>query len=248
MVVSTGVTVVRLRTQKQPTDGVPYGALNIATSRSLARAPCCGQVGNHQMMSCQFIRWTTPRSIVTSGSLGTMGFGLPAAIGAQIANPDKIVVLVDGDGSFNMTLNDLGTVKEHQLPIKMVRRCIPPPPIANLDAHHLPIKMVHRCARIPPPPDRHPPPLSPPLSHKLPIKMGRPSSASVLAPARAARYYCYPPPLHERSWHVLPRPAYAAPRRHDAPYPPRAREDTCPLYPASPRLTYPTSPRRRRRS
>lgn len=76
-------------------------------------------VGNHQMMSCQFIRWTTPRSIVTSGSLGTMGFGLPAAIGAQVANPDKTVLLVDGDGSFNMTLNDLGTVKEHQLPIKM---------------------------------------------------------------------------------------------------------------------------------
>jgi len=76
-------------------------------------------VGNHQMMSCQFIRWTTPRSIITSGSLGTMGFGLPAAIGAQLANPDKIVVLVDGDGSFNMTSNDLGTVKEHQLPLKM---------------------------------------------------------------------------------------------------------------------------------
>ena len=66
-------------------------------------------VGNHQMMSCQFIRWTQPRSIITSGSLGTMGFGLPAAIGAQVANPDKMVVLVDGDSSFNMTLNDLGT-------------------------------------------------------------------------------------------------------------------------------------------
>jgi len=76
-------------------------------------------VGNHQMMSCQFIRWTQPRSIVTSGSLGTMGFGLPAAIGAQVANPDKIVVLVDGDSSFNMTLNDLGTVVENQLPIKI---------------------------------------------------------------------------------------------------------------------------------
>eukprot|EP00316_Scyphosphaera_apsteinii_P023092 CAMPEP_0119298682 /NCGR_PEP_ID=MMETSP1333-20130426/847_1 /TAXON_ID=418940 /ORGANISM="Scyphosphaera apsteinii, Strain RCC1455" /LENGTH=590 /DNA_ID=CAMNT_0007299853 /DNA_START=139 /DNA_END=1911 /DNA_ORIENTATION=- len=76
-------------------------------------------VGNHQMMSCQFIRWTTPRSIITSGSLGTMGFGLPAAIGAQVANPEKIVLLVDGDSSFNMTLNDLGTVIEHQLPIKM---------------------------------------------------------------------------------------------------------------------------------
>lgn len=76
-------------------------------------------VGNHQMMSCQFIRWTQPRSIITSGSLGTMGFGLPAAIGAQIANPDKMVILVDGDSSFNMTLNDLGTVVENNLPIKI---------------------------------------------------------------------------------------------------------------------------------
>jgi len=76
-------------------------------------------VGNHQMMSCQFYRWRKPRSIVTSGSLGTMGFGLPAAIGIQVGNPDDIVLLIDGDGSFNMTLNDLGTVMEHNLPIKM---------------------------------------------------------------------------------------------------------------------------------
>ena len=69
-------------------------------------------VGNHQMMSCQFIRWTQPRSIITSGSLGTMGFGLPAAIGAQVAMPDKTVLLIDGDGSFNMTLNDLGTLRD----------------------------------------------------------------------------------------------------------------------------------------
>ena len=48
-----------------------------------------------------------------------MGFGLPAAIGAQVAHPDKVVLLIDGDSSFNMTLNDLGTIKEHQLPIKM---------------------------------------------------------------------------------------------------------------------------------
>jgi len=76
-------------------------------------------VGNHQMMSCQFFRWTQPRQFITSGSLGTMGFGLPAAIGAQVACPDKTVLLIDGDGSFNMTLNDLGTIKEHQLPVKM---------------------------------------------------------------------------------------------------------------------------------
>jgi len=76
-------------------------------------------VGNHQMMACQFFRWTQPRQMITSGSLGTMGFGLPAAIGAQVACPDKTVLLIDGDGSFNMTLNDLGTIKEHQLPVKI---------------------------------------------------------------------------------------------------------------------------------
>ncbi len=77
-------------------------------------------VGNHQMMSAQFYRWTRPKSILTSGSAGTMGVGLPYAIGAQFANPDKKVLLLDGDGSFNMTLNDLGTIAENNLPIKMV--------------------------------------------------------------------------------------------------------------------------------
>jgi len=94
-------------------------ALNTGLEAVKDRLVVSTGVGNHQMMSCQFIRWTTPRSIVSSGSLGTMGFGLPAAIGAQVACPDKVVLLVDGDSSFNMTLNDLGTVKEHQLPIKI---------------------------------------------------------------------------------------------------------------------------------
>ena len=75
-------------------------------------------VGNHQMMSAQFITWRHP-SILTSGSLGVMGVGLPYAIGAQIAKPDKNIILIDGDGSFNMTLNDLATVSELNLPIKM---------------------------------------------------------------------------------------------------------------------------------
>ena len=75
-------------------------------------------VGNHQMMSAQFITWRHP-SILTSGSLGVMGVGLPYAIGAQIAKPDKNIILIDGDGSFNMTLNDLATVYELNLPIKM---------------------------------------------------------------------------------------------------------------------------------
>ena len=76
-------------------------------------------VGNHQMMSCQFYRWNSPNKIISSGSAGVMGAGLPYAIGAQIANPDKNVILIDGDGSFNMTCNDIMTVKRYNLPIKI---------------------------------------------------------------------------------------------------------------------------------
>ena len=71
-------------------------------------------VGNHQMMACQFIRWIEPRSIVTSDRSARWA-GLPLT-GAQVANPDKTVLLIDGDGSFNMTLNDLGTVLENRCP------------------------------------------------------------------------------------------------------------------------------------
>ena len=77
-------------------------------------------VGNHQMMTAQFYTWKYPKRIITSGSLGTMGVGLPFAIGAKLANPDKNIICVDGDGSFNMTLNDLATISKLNLPIKIL--------------------------------------------------------------------------------------------------------------------------------
>ena len=77
-------------------------------------------VGNHQMMATQYIKWKYPNRFISSGSLGVMGTGLPYAIGAQIANPDKIVVDIDGDSSFNMTSTDLKTIVEHDLPIKIL--------------------------------------------------------------------------------------------------------------------------------
>ena len=77
-------------------------------------------VGNHQMQTCQYIDWTTPKSFISSGSLGVMGFGLPAAIGVQIANPTKTVIDIDGDSSFMMTQSDLKTIKEYNLPVKMM--------------------------------------------------------------------------------------------------------------------------------
>lgn len=77
-------------------------------------------VGNHQMMSCQFINWKYPQRFISSGSLGVMGVGLPYAIGVQIANQNKSVINIDGDSSFLMTSSDLKTVKEHNLPVKIL--------------------------------------------------------------------------------------------------------------------------------
>ena len=76
-------------------------------------------VGQHQMWSAQFYKFLRPRQFITSGGLGTMGFGLPAAIGAQIAMPDATVIDFDGDHSFNMTMTELATAAEHELPIKV---------------------------------------------------------------------------------------------------------------------------------
>jgi acetolactate synthase I/II/III large subunit len=76
-------------------------------------------VGNHQMMAAQFIKWKYPSSFITSGSLGVMGTGLPYAIGCQIANPRKLIIDIDGDGSFNQSLSELKTLINYNLPIKI---------------------------------------------------------------------------------------------------------------------------------
>ena len=76
-------------------------------------------VGQHQMWAAQFIRFNEPKTWVTSGGLGTMGFGLPAAIGAKFARPEKEVWLIDGDGSFAMTLVELATAATYNVPVKV---------------------------------------------------------------------------------------------------------------------------------
>ncbi len=77
-------------------------------------------VGQHQMWAAQFIRFNHPRLWLNSGGLGSMGFGLPAAIGAQFARPDKLVFSIVGDGGFQMSIPELATIANHALPIKIV--------------------------------------------------------------------------------------------------------------------------------
>ncbi|TEA14084.1 Acetolactate synthase catalytic subunit [Colletotrichum sidae] len=77
-------------------------------------------VGQHQMWTAQHFRWRHPRTMVTSGGLGTMGYGLPAAIGAKVARPDALVVDIDGDASFNMTLTELSTAAQFNIGVKVI--------------------------------------------------------------------------------------------------------------------------------
>jgi acetolactate synthase-1/2/3 large subunit len=77
-------------------------------------------VGQHQMWAAQYLDFVEPRTWLTSGSMGTMGFGLPAAIGAQLANPDKLVIDVDGDGSIRMNLGELETLTTYDIPVKVL--------------------------------------------------------------------------------------------------------------------------------
>ena len=84
------------------------------------RAIVTSDVGQHQMWGAQFIRFNEPRLWINSGGLGSMGFGLPAAIGAQFARPDKLVFALVGDGGFQMSIPELATIANHGLPIKIV--------------------------------------------------------------------------------------------------------------------------------
>ena len=77
-------------------------------------------VGQNQMFSCRYFKYNKKRSVVTSGGLGTMGFGLPAAIGATFGAPERTVCMFSGDGGFQMSIHELGTIMEQQAPVKMI--------------------------------------------------------------------------------------------------------------------------------
>jgi acetolactate synthase-1/2/3 large subunit len=77
------------------------------------------EVGQNQMWTAQFFTFTKPRTLITSGGLGTMGYGFPAAIGAQVAFPDKTIIDIAGDGSFQMNIQELATAVQYNLPVKV---------------------------------------------------------------------------------------------------------------------------------
>ncbi len=78
------------------------------------------EVGQNQMWAAQFYRYHSPRTLLTSGGLGTMGYGFPAAIGAQVAHPDKLVIDIAGDGSIQMNIQEMATAMSYKLPVKIV--------------------------------------------------------------------------------------------------------------------------------
>ncbi len=98
----------------------PYYVLEELNRRTRGEAIIATGVGQHQMWAAQYCDFRRPRLWLTSGSMGTMGFGLPAAIGAQVANPDRLVIDVDGDASIRMNIGELETVTTYGLPVKIV--------------------------------------------------------------------------------------------------------------------------------
>jgi acetolactate synthase-1/2/3 large subunit len=98
----------------------PYYVMEEISRIAGGRAIIATGVGQHQMWAAQYIDFREPRLWLTSGSMGTMGFGLPAAIGAQIAHPDKLVIDIDGDSSIRMNIGELETVTTYDLPVKVV--------------------------------------------------------------------------------------------------------------------------------
>lgn len=94
--------------------------LDVLNELTDGNAVIVSDVGQHQMVACRYARFNQTRSNVTSGGLGTMGFGLPAAMGAKLGVPQRTVVCISGDGGFQMTLQELGTIMQNKINVKMI--------------------------------------------------------------------------------------------------------------------------------
>ncbi|GET45209.1 acetolactate synthase [Capnocytophaga felis] len=102
-------------------EGLTMGeVLKLINKHSEEEAVIVSDVGQHQMMACRYAKFKNTRSKITSGGLGTMGFALPAAIGAKVGVPQKQVVAIIGDGGFQMTIQELGTIFQSQISVKIV--------------------------------------------------------------------------------------------------------------------------------
>ncbi|CAM4013705.1 MULTISPECIES: biosynthetic-type acetolactate synthase large subunit [Flavobacterium] len=101
--------------------GISMGeTIEMINKHSKGDAIMVSDVGQHQMFACRYAKFNTTKSNVTSGGLGTMGFALPAAIGAKMGMPDREVVAIIGDGGFQMTIQELGTIFQTKVPVKIV--------------------------------------------------------------------------------------------------------------------------------
>ncbi|QGY42368.1 biosynthetic-type acetolactate synthase large subunit [Maribellus comscasis] len=94
--------------------------IRIAADKTNHEAILVTDVGQHQMIASRYFKFRNSKSNVTSGGLGTMGFGLPASMGAQLGKPERTVIAVIGDGGFQMTIQELGTIAQNKLPVKII--------------------------------------------------------------------------------------------------------------------------------
>ncbi|MDP5081664.1 MAG: thiamine pyrophosphate-dependent enzyme, partial [Winogradskyella sp.] len=102
-------------------EGLTMGeVLKEINSQTKGDAAIVTDVGQHQMIACRYAEFNHSKSNITSGGLGTMGFALPAAIGAKMAAPDREVVAIIGDGGYQMTVQELGTIFQQKVPVKIV--------------------------------------------------------------------------------------------------------------------------------
>ena len=108
--------LVQLIAKKYP----PEQVLKEINTQTKGQAAIVSDVGQHQMVACRYAEFNQTKSNITSGGLGTMGFGLPAAIGAKMAAPEREVISICGDGGYQMTIQELGTIFQQKVAVKVV--------------------------------------------------------------------------------------------------------------------------------